>query len=263
MRGRATGAAAASILPFSYGGSNGLLTQDTTDAALWRRFGTSRLARTVCAAPTGAANRRSTARCPRWRYEDYRARPPDRPVGRQSVASRASTWCRTCASAQRRGATARRDRPARARRWPAWPTSICRCSPAPTSPLALAVHRYLFDNGHADEAFLEDHTRGSRAAARARRALDDARGRRHGGRRPAAVETFAALYATSSPALIRCGWGLERNRNGGNAALAVLALPAVGRQVRRPGRRLRHEQFRRLGHRAPVDRRRASPRRAS
>ncbi len=27
---------------------------------------------------------------------------------------------------------------------------------------------------------------------------------------------------------MRCGWGLERNRNGGNAAMAVLALPAVG-----------------------------------
>jgi anaerobic selenocysteine-containing dehydrogenase len=27
--------------------------------------------------------------------------------------------------------------------------------------------------------------------------------------------------------VIRCGWGLERNRNGGNAALAILALPAV------------------------------------
>ncbi|MGH9143960.1 MAG: molybdopterin-dependent oxidoreductase, partial [Vicinamibacterales bacterium] len=34
--------------------------------------------------------------------------------------------------------------------------------------------------------------------------------------------------ATTSPALVRCGWGLERNRNGGNAAMAVLALPAVG-----------------------------------
>ena len=31
----------------------------------------------------------------------------------------------------------------------------------------------------------------------------------------------------SNPAVIRCGWGLERNRNGGNAVLAVLALPAV------------------------------------
>ncbi|MGC4084947.1 MAG: molybdopterin-dependent oxidoreductase [Vicinamibacterales bacterium] len=27
---------------------------------------------------------------------------------------------------------------------------------------------------------------------------------------------------------MRCGWGLERNRNGGSAAAAILALPAVG-----------------------------------
>jgi anaerobic selenocysteine-containing dehydrogenase len=27
---------------------------------------------------------------------------------------------------------------------------------------------------------------------------------------------------------VRCGWGLERNRNGGSAAAAVLALPSVG-----------------------------------
>jgi anaerobic selenocysteine-containing dehydrogenase len=47
---------AEAILPYSYGGSNGLLTQDTNDATLFRSFGTSRLARTVCAAPTGAAN---------------------------------------------------------------------------------------------------------------------------------------------------------------------------------------------------------------
>ena len=30
-----------------------------------------------------------------------------------------------------------------------------------------------------------------------------------------------------SPAVIRCGWGQERNRNGGGATMAILALPAV------------------------------------
>src|SRR5262245_15244829 len=44
------------ILPFFYGGSNGLLTQGTTDERLFRSLGASRLARTVCAAPTGAAS---------------------------------------------------------------------------------------------------------------------------------------------------------------------------------------------------------------
>src|SRR4029434_7389736 len=44
-----------SILPLSYGGSNGLLSQDTTDARLFFRLGASRLARTVCSAPTRLA----------------------------------------------------------------------------------------------------------------------------------------------------------------------------------------------------------------
>ena len=41
------------------------------------------------------------------------------------------------------------------------------------------------------------------------------------------IETFARLYAETRPAVVRCGWGLERNRNGGSAAAAVIALPAV------------------------------------
>src|SRR6476620_9216910 len=63
-------AGGASILPFSYGGSNGLLTQDNLDAQLWRRFGTSRLARTVCAAPTGAANLALYGKMPSVVYQD-------------------------------------------------------------------------------------------------------------------------------------------------------------------------------------------------
>ena len=43
------------ILPLSYGGSNGYLSQDTTDARLFSRLGASRLARTVCSAPSTSA----------------------------------------------------------------------------------------------------------------------------------------------------------------------------------------------------------------
>ncbi len=44
----------------------------------------------------------------------------------------------------------------------------------------------------------------------------------------ATLRTVAELYAATSPALVRCGWGQERNRNGGNSSLAIMALPAVG-----------------------------------
>ena len=35
------------------------------------------------------------------------------------------------------------------------------------------------------------------------------------------------LRVDDVPRSIRCGWGQERNRNGGSASLAILALPAV------------------------------------
>src|SRR3989441_1185410 len=48
-------AGATSILPYSYGGSNGLLTQDNLDATLWRRLRTSRPGRPGCAGPARVA----------------------------------------------------------------------------------------------------------------------------------------------------------------------------------------------------------------
>jgi anaerobic selenocysteine-containing dehydrogenase len=93
--------------------------------------------------------------------------------------------------------------------------------------VALAIHRYLFEHGFADEAFLARHAHGAdRLRERARewtfeRAADAA------GVDPKALAQLADLYAKTSPALVRCGWGLERNRNGGSAAAAILALPAV------------------------------------
>jgi Anaerobic dehydrogenases, typically selenocysteine-containing len=48
-----------------------LLTQDNLDAQLWRRIGASRLARTLCAAPTGAANMALYGKMPSVSYQDY------------------------------------------------------------------------------------------------------------------------------------------------------------------------------------------------
>ncbi|HSK81241.1 MAG TPA: molybdopterin-dependent oxidoreductase, partial [Thermoanaerobaculia bacterium] len=61
-----------SILPFFYGGSNGLLTQETTDFRLFYRLGASRLARTVCAAPTGRAATGLYGKMPGVALPDYR-----------------------------------------------------------------------------------------------------------------------------------------------------------------------------------------------
>ena len=79
-----------SILPYSYGGSNGLLTQDTSDATVFRRLGASRLARTVCAAPTGAANEALYGKMPSIAYEDYPASETHHHLGCEPVGVRDS-----------------------------------------------------------------------------------------------------------------------------------------------------------------------------
>jgi anaerobic selenocysteine-containing dehydrogenase len=216
----------ASILPYSYGGSNGLLTQDNLDATLWRRFGTSRLARTVCAAPTGAANMALYGKMPSVTYQDY---PEAALIVLWGINPSASGIHQIpyIREARKRGAKLIVVDP-RA-------TPLARSAdihlavrPGTDVAVALAIHRYLFEGGFADTAFLHAHATGAERLRE--RALDWTIERAAGvaGIDAGALAEAADLYARSSPALVRCGWGLERNRNGGNAALAVLALPAVG-----------------------------------
>jgi anaerobic selenocysteine-containing dehydrogenase len=216
---------AEAILPFCYGGSNGLLTQDTNDAVLFRRFGTSRLARTVCAAPTGAANQALYGKMSGVSYDDY---VHARLIVLWGVNPSASGihLVPYIKEARKRGAKLIVIDP-RA-------TSLARQAdlhlaphPGTDLPIALAMHRYLFDRGLANAAFLDEHTRGA-GELRARAAeWPIERAAAVAGIDAADLERVVELYASSNPALIRCGWGLERNRNGGSAAAAVLALPAV------------------------------------
>jgi anaerobic selenocysteine-containing dehydrogenase len=215
-----------SILPYSYGGSNGLLTQDNLDAQLWCRFATSRLARTVCAAPTGAANLALYGKMPSVTYQDY---PEAKLIVLWGVNPSASGihLIPFVREAQKRGAKLIVVDPRS--------TAMARAADIhlPVKPgtdvvVALAIHRYLFANGFADEAFLRDHTRGAGELRERAEPWTIAEAAAVAGIDPDLLDRAADLYATSSPALVRCGWGLERNRNGGNAAMAVLALPAVG-----------------------------------
>ncbi|HCE02809.1 MAG TPA: molybdopterin oxidoreductase, partial [Acidobacteria bacterium] len=216
---------AEAILPFSYGGSNGLLTQDTTDARLFRQFGTSRLARTVCAMPTSTANQALYGKMPGVTYSDYRyARLII--VWGANPSSSGVHLIPHIKAAQAAGAALVVIDPRR--------TNLARqadihlaVKPGTDVVVALAIHRFLFEQGLADQEFLDEHANGA-AQLRERASewtIDHAAS--VAGLDPELLENVAEMYADISPAVIRCGWGLERNRNGGNAALAVLALPTV------------------------------------
>jgi anaerobic selenocysteine-containing dehydrogenase len=221
---------AEAILPFSYGGSNGLLTQDTNDAALFRGFGTSRLARTVCAAPTGAANLALYGKMPGVSYLDY-AHAKLIVLWGVNPAASGIHLIPFVREAQRSGARLVVIDPRG--------TSTARQAdlhlavrPGTDLPVALALHRYLFEGGYADEAFLSEYTTGAETLRERANEWTIQRAADVAEIDPASLAQFAELYARSSPALIRCGWGLERNRNGGSAAAAIMALPAVAGKFR-------------------------------
>ncbi len=213
------------ILPCCYGGSNGYLTQDSVDLRLFRRLGATRLRRTLCAVPSTEAARALYGRMPGVAYPDY------------LHAELIVVWgCNPAATgihlvphihaAQRRGARLVVIDP---RATPLARRADLHIAPLPGTdlPLALAVIHRLFATGAADLEFLAGHATGAEALRARAAEWSVERAAQVCAIDPATITELADRYATASPAVIRCGWGVERNRNGGSAVAAILALPAV------------------------------------
>ena len=213
------------ILPYSYGGSNGLLTQDTSDATLFRRLGASRLDRTICAAATGTANQALYGKMPSVVYEDFPA------------AQLVIIWgCNPSATgihlvpyvrdAKKRGTQLIVVDP---RTTPLAKLADIHLAVRPGTdlPVALAFHRYLFEDGHADAAFIGAHTRNADRLREKALPWTFERAAEESGVPADLLRRAAQMYAAASPALVRCGWGQERNRNGASSSMAIMALPAV------------------------------------
>jgi len=216
---------AESVLPFHYGGSNGLLTNELEDARFFRRLGASRLARTVCAAPTGAAASAMYGKMAGVAYEDY------------AHARLIVIWgCNPSATGIHLVSHVNRARKQGARLVVVDPrrTPLARQAdlhlavrPGTDAVVALSVIRELFERGRADMTFLAAHATGVDELRQAAEPWSVDRAAAEAGLDAEALARFADWYATATPAVIRCGWGQERNRNGGAASMAILALPAV------------------------------------
>lgn len=224
---------AESILPLCYGGSNGKLTQDALDARFFYRLGASRLERTVCAAPSGAAYQALYGKMPGVSCLDYDASDLIVVWGNNPHASGIHLIPHIQNAQQRGGRLVVID----PRTTPLASKADLHLPIYPGSDLvvALAMIRWLNQHGFADHDFIRRHTNGfdqlldradrwtvARAAAMARVPATS-------------LEELFRLYGESEPAVIRCGWGPERNRNGGSATAAILAIPAVANKFKRSG----------------------------
>lgn len=213
------------ILPYSYGGSNGLLAQDTSDKAFFAKLGASQLARTVCAAPTGAVALEMYGKMPGVAFEDY---PKANLILIWGANPKASNihLIPFLKKAKENGAKIVLIDPRLNFSEREFDLHLP-VYPGTDLALALSMIRYFHKNRLLDEAFLERHTRGVEVLLRAAEVytFENAAAISHV---PAErIEKLARLYVESASAVIRVGWGLERNQNGGRAVAAILALPSL------------------------------------
>lgn len=213
------------ILPFWYAGSNGLLTSRAMDMRFWNRLGASELARTFCAANTGAA----------WKsvFDDLPGADPADVEHADVVVLWGVNPSVTgihlvplIRAARERGAFLAVVDPRR--------TPLARAAdvhlpvlPGTDVAVAMAMIGVMAGDGLADEAFLGRSARGWPAL---RRAAADWTPERAGALArvdPDGIRRVARALAAGKAAFVRVGWGLERNRNGVDAVRAVLSLRAA------------------------------------
>jgi anaerobic selenocysteine-containing dehydrogenase len=213
------------ILPVSYGGSNGALTEGLMDERLWRRIGASRLARDLCATSSGAAFDGLLGKMPGTDLRDYEHAQLIVVWG-QNPKDSGMHLVPSIKAAQAKGAKLVVVDPRS--------TGLARSAdlhlaihPGTDLCLALALHNIFFTKDWQADAFLEEHTTGApklRAAAEAwtvERAAAETR------LDAADIQRLAELLHETNPAVIRAGWGPERCRNGGSALAAIYALASV------------------------------------
>lgn len=213
------------ILPLAYGGSNGLLTQGVVDERFFRRLGASQLARTVCAMQTGLVAEAVYGKMPSVDFPDFEkarfiliwgANPKHSNIHLMPYLKRARA-----AGARIAVVDPRRTLGDGLVDW------HLPVRPGMDGAIALAMI------GHLDRIRKIDYNFLVASAVGHERLLERARGMslEHAatlsGVDATLIATVAEAYAAAEPALVRCGWGVERNRNGEAAVAAILALPAV------------------------------------
>jgi anaerobic selenocysteine-containing dehydrogenase len=213
------------ILPFNYGGSNGMLGQGTSDAAFFNKLGASRLARTVCAAPTSTVAKAMYGKMPGVAFQDYvharliliwGANPKASNIHLVPYLKEAKAAGAKIAVVDPRLNFSKNEIDLHLPVYPGTDVAV-----------ALAMINYWREHDLLHRAFIAQHTVGAEILLEKASGYSLEKAARPARIEAAAIEKLAQMYAETEPAVLRCGWGLERNRNGGQAVAAILAMPAL------------------------------------
>ncbi len=213
------------ILPYHYGGSNGLLGDSFIDHYFFAKLGASKLAKTICAVPTTTVATEMYGKMPGVAFEDY---PAAKCIIVWGANPKASNIHLTpyLKQAKKNGAFIAVVDPKKnfSNREADLHLPVY---PGADLPLALAMINFWRDRDLIDYSFLENHAEDYEPLLEASREWTLEKAAKVAHVSADAIKKLATVYAKTSPAVMRCGWGVERNQNGGRAVAAIMAMPAL------------------------------------
>ncbi len=216
---------AEAILPYSYGGSMGLLQANGMDRRFFHRLGASRLDRTICAS-AGTAGLMATQGI---RYGiDPEAFVHSKLIiawGANILTTNVHLWP-FIVEARRRGAKFIVIDPVRTKTASLADQHI-RINPGSDLALALGLMHLLFASGQFDQPYLDAHATGWTDLRETAKAYTPERVAAWTGIPAADIIELARAYGETKPSVIRLNYGVQRSERGGTAVRAIAMLPVI------------------------------------
>lgn len=213
------------ILPYSYGGTMGLVQGESMDRRFFHRLGASLLARTICATAGSTAWAHTIGAGIGTDAEQFHKARLILLWGTNTLTSNVHLWPQIL-EARKAGAEVvsidpyRNRTAAQADRWLA-------IRPGADAALALGLAHIAFRDGHADRDYLARYTLGAESYEARCAEYPPERVADITGLPVADIEWLGERYGTIRPTAIRLNYGLQRHHGGGNAVRAIASLPAV------------------------------------
>jgi anaerobic selenocysteine-containing dehydrogenase len=217
------------ILPYSYSGTLGVVQNDGLDRRFFNRLGASELERTICSAAGMEGVRYSLGA--------NKGADPESMVHAKLIliwgANPATThphYIPFIQDAKRRGARIVLIDPRRTRTAP-FADQHLQIFPGTDAALALGMMGAMVDHGWHDQDYMEANTVGFDELKERLVEYPLDRVARVTGIREKDVLELACAYASTKPAFLRLGYGVQRHGNGGMIARTIACLPALAGQM--------------------------------
>ncbi|ONI38686.1 dehydrogenase [Candidatus Epulonipiscium fishelsonii] len=99
--------------------------------------------------------------------------------------------------------------------------------PGTDAVFVLAVINYIIENNLQDQAYIDAYTIGFEELKATASEYTMEKASQITGVSVEQIEEFAKLYGTTKPSILRIGYGMQRNSNGGTMVRAITLLPAL------------------------------------